>query len=118
MKALVPDEFVKVATVADLERAGDSLKVIVNGKGVAIFRREGVLHAVQNACPHRGAPLAGGQVHAMSDGVFVICPDHAWRFRLTDGICPEAGPECSLMIWDVKVEGEDLWVSRLPRLMD
>lgn len=114
----MPDEFVKVATVADLERAGDSLKVIVNGKGVAIFRRQGALHAVQNTCPHRGAPLVGGQVHGMTDGVFVICPDHAWRFRLTDGVCPEAGPECSLMIWDVKIEGEDIYVSRLPRLTD
>lgn len=112
------DEFVRVASLTDLDGAGGSLKVIVNGKGVALFRRDGVLHAVQNACPHRGAPLAGGELQAMEDGLFVICPDHAWRFRLSDGACPEAGPECALMVWDVRVEGGDILVSRLPRLTD
>lgn len=111
----VPDDFVKVATLADLEKTG-SIKVIVNGKGVALFRTGDGIRAVQNACPHRGAPLAGAPIHSMTDGMFVVCPDHAWRFRLTDGVCPEAGPECSLMLWDVKVEGNDIFVSRLPRL--
>lgn len=114
----MPDEFIKVATRADLAKANGSLKVVVNGKGVALFDRDGVIYAVQNACPHRGAPLAGGQTHAMQDGLFVICQDHAWRFRLTDGVCPEAGPECTLMLWDVRLEGDDIYLSRLPRLTE
>lgn len=112
----VENEFVRVAALADLAKAGGSLRVNVNGKGVAIFESSGVLHAVQNACPHRGAPLVGGHVRTLSDGLFVICPDHAWRFSLTDGSCPEAGPECTLLVWDVKVDGEDILVSKLPRL--
>ena len=111
-------EFVRVATITDLEKAGGSLRVQVNGKGVAIFRNEGTLHAVQNACPHRGAPLVGGHVRTLSDGLFVICPDHAWRFSLTSGECPEAGPECSLLVWDVKQEGDDILVSKLPRMTE
>lgn len=110
------EEFIKVATRSDLAKQNGSLKVLVNGKGVAIFERDGKLFAVQNACPHRGAPLVGGQVTPMSEGLFVICPDHAWRFRLSDGICPEAGPECTLLTWDVKTEGEDIWVSRFPKM--
>lgn len=110
-------EFVRVATKEDLAKSGGSLRVNVNGKGVAIFQSaDGVLHAVQNACPHRGAPLVGGHVRQLSDGLFVICPDHAWRFNLVDGECPEAGPECSLLVWDVKLEGEDILVSKLPRM--
>jgi nitrite reductase/ring-hydroxylating ferredoxin subunit len=109
-------DFVRVASVEELDRAG-SLKVIVGGKGVALFRVDGVIHAVQNACPHRGAPLAGAPVHKLEGGKpFVVCPDHAWRFGLEDGQCPEAGPECSLMLWDVKVEGGEILLSRLPRL--
>lgn len=110
------DDFIRVASMSDLRRANDSLKVVLNGKGIALILKDGKVHAVQNSCPHRGAPLAGGHVVTLSDGLFVICPDHAWRFRLTDGICPEAGEECTLLVWDVKVEGDDIYLSRLPRM--
>ena len=110
------DEFVRVASRTDLAASNGQLKVLMRGKGVALFELEGTLHAVENACPHRGAPLMGGHVVRMEDGPFVVCPDHAWRFRLTDGICPEAGPECSLLVWDVKVDGEDILLSKLPRM--
>ncbi len=114
----VAPEFIKVTTLTDLVKQNGSVKILVNGKGVAIFQRGGKVFAVQNACPHRGAPLVGGQITHMTDGLFVICSDHAWRFRLTDGICPEAGPECTLLTWDVKVEGDDVYVSRFPRLQE
>ena len=110
------EEWVRVASMADLERSNGALKVIVGGRGIALFAKEGKVHAVQNACPHRGAPLSGGQVYRLADGLFVICPDHAWRFRLTDGQCPEAGPECTLLVWDVKVENGEILLSRLPRM--
>ena len=110
------DEFIRVASMRDLENAGGSVRVVLGGKGIAIFKNGSEIHAVQNACPHRGAPLVGGHVRNLSDGLFVICPDHAWRFRLTDGECPEAGPECTLLVWDVKVEGEEIFLSRLPRM--
>ena len=100
----------------DLENAGGSARVVLNGKGIALFKQGETVHAVQNACPHRGAPLVGGHVRTLSDGLFVICPDHAWRFRLTDGECPEAGPECTLLVWDVKVENGEIFLSRLPKL--
>ncbi len=113
-----PQAFIRVASRADVATVGGALKVTVNGKGVALFDAGGEIHAVENACPHRGAPLANGRVQPMTDGLFVICPDHAWRFRLTDGVCPEAGPECRLMVWDVRLEGEEIHLSRLPRLME
>ena len=110
-------EFLHVCAREDLTRAGGSVRISVGGKGVAIFEGPGgELHAVQNACPHRGAPLVGGHVRTLTEGLFVICPAHAGRFRLTDGICPEAGPECSLLVWDVKVDEGQVYVSRLPRL--
>lgn len=111
------DEFIRVASLSDLTRANGALRVMVNGRGVALFQApDGVVHAVQNACPHRGAPLTLGRVMPMREGLFVICGDHAWRFRLSDGVCPEAGPECSLLVWDVRLEGEEILVSRLPRI--
>ncbi len=60
---------------------GKSVVVNVRKKDIAIFRIGGVLHAIDDMCPHMGASLAGGFVE---DGC-VTCPWHYWRFRLSDG---------------------------------
>ena len=60
---------------------GSSVVVTVRQKDVAIFRINGVLHAIDDMCPHMGASLSGGFVE---DGC-VTCPWHYWRFCLADG---------------------------------
>ena len=56
----------------------------IGEESVAVFRpRTGGFYAVENACPHRGAPLAEGLI---GDGT-VICPFHAWKFDLATGTC-------------------------------
>lgn len=55
----------------------------VDGMDVAIFRRNGQLYALQNACPHAQASLAEGIV----EGEEVICPEHGYRFCLQTGVC-------------------------------
>jgi nitrite reductase/ring-hydroxylating ferredoxin subunit len=55
--------------------------VLVAGIPVALFRLEEGLFALDNRCPHAGAPLSRGQV---CQGV-VTCPLHHWHFRLADG---------------------------------
>ncbi|HEX4209670.1 MAG TPA: Rieske 2Fe-2S domain-containing protein, partial [Candidatus Binataceae bacterium] len=48
---------------------------------IAVFRhRNDSVSAVENACPHRGGPLADGIIGAG----MVVCPLHAHRFRLAD----------------------------------
>jgi ferredoxin-nitrite reductase len=54
-----------------------------NGTAVAVFRRDGRLYAIQNACPHAQASLAEGVV----EGEEVICPEHGYRFCLRTGAC-------------------------------
>ncbi len=71
---------VTVAKSGDIVE-GTGVVVSVRQKEVAIFRVKGVLHAVDDLCPHMGASLAGGFVE---DGC-VTCPWHYWRFRLADG---------------------------------
>jgi nitrite reductase/ring-hydroxylating ferredoxin subunit len=60
---------------------GHALRVVVDGKPVAVFATGDRLLAVDALCTHVGGPLDRGQVH---EGV-VTCPLHGSQFSLTDG---------------------------------
>jgi len=63
---------------------GEGRAYVVNDLTIAVFRqRDGRLYATDNACPHRGGPLADGIVGAGK----IICPLHAWKFELESGHC-------------------------------
>jgi nitrite reductase (NADH) small subunit len=54
----------------------------VDGEQVAVFRlRDGSVRAVSAVCPHRGGPMADGQI----DGRVVLCPLHLNAFELDSG---------------------------------
>jgi nitrite reductase (NADH) small subunit len=55
----------------------------VDGEEIAVFRSEGEVHAVANACPHAGNPLIEGELL----GRTLVCAYHAWRFDLETGAC-------------------------------
>ena len=60
--------------------------VEVKGRLLALFLLDGKPCAIDDSCPHMGASLGDGSVH---DGI-VMCPWHAWRFRLSDGVWADA----------------------------
>lgn len=62
---------------------GQGRLVQLGARRLAVFLHQGRFSALKDACPHAGVSLAGG---AVADGC-VICPAHAWRFRLEDGAC-------------------------------
>jgi nitrite reductase (NADH) small subunit len=90
-------------TVARAEEiAPRKARVIRTGDGnVAVFRTEdGGLYAIEDRCPHRGAPLSAGLVY---DNDKVACGDHGWSIRLADGGVEP--PECGkVRTFPVKVE--------------
>lgn len=51
--------------------------------GLAVFRLGEQVFALENACPHRGGPLAEGDLR---EGI-VYCPLHAWGFDVRNGDC-------------------------------
>ena len=56
----------------------------VGGRQVAVFHlRDGAVRALDAVCPHRGGPLADGQI----DADVVVCPLHAHVFDLGSGAC-------------------------------
>ena len=79
---------------------GEGRAFDVDGRQVAVFRlRDGGVRAVSAVCPHRGGPIADGQI----DGTFVLCPLHLNAFELKTG-CSTTG-QTDLASWAVTVDG-------------
>ncbi len=60
---------------------GEAKSFEVKGKTIGVFQTQGQIRAIDDHCPHMGAPLSSGH----SENGVVTCPWHAWRFRLEDG---------------------------------
>ncbi len=83
-----------------------------NGRGliaheegaIAVFRADGRLHAVANACPHEGNPLLEGDVL----GATLVCAFHGWRFDLETGACLLG--ERPVRLYPVEERDGEVWV--------
>ncbi len=73
-----------VCRVGEIEEGRARIARLSNGERVAVFRHEGRLSAIANACAHQNGPLGEGRV------VFgcVTCPWHGFQYRLADGCSP------------------------------
>ncbi len=78
----------------------------VNGQMIAVFLDGGRYYAIDDACPHAGAPLSDGLVMDRT----VTCTWHGWRFSLEDGRHLE-GSRCRVATYPVRVEGEEIQVA-------
>jgi nitrite reductase (NADH) small subunit len=86
--------------VADIP-LGEGRTYDVNGEMVAVFRlRDGSVRALSAVCPHRGGPLADGQL----DAKVVICPLHLNAFDLTTGCSTTS--EYTLTVYQVRVDDD------------
>jgi nitrite reductase/ring-hydroxylating ferredoxin subunit len=72
-----------VARVEDLPEGRGATVELPGGKELALFNVGGEFHAVENFCPHKGAPLADGDLC----GHVIECAWHGWRFDLRTGAC-------------------------------
>jgi nitrite reductase (NADH) small subunit len=97
-------EFIRVTGTGDV-KPGHGIVAEVNGKTLAVFNVEGVFHAIDNTCVHRGGPLGEGDV----DGSVVTCPWHGWQFNVTTGECLK-NPAAKVEVYPVQVEGDDVKV--------
>jgi nitrite reductase/ring-hydroxylating ferredoxin subunit len=102
-------DFLDVAAEADVPD-GRGLRVVVDGVAVALFRSGSEITALEDACPHAGAPLSAG---VCRDGE-VVCTWHGFRFDARSGACglypgaPSATPRA------VRVERGRVLVARAP----
>ena len=100
-------EFQTVARVGSIPE-GEGRAFPVNGQLIAVFRRDGEYFAINDACPHMGASLSAGYL----DGTEVICPWHAWRFCVTDGLWLD-NPKSKVRTesFEVRIVGDEIQVS-------
>ena len=56
------------------------VEVQLCGKQMVLWREEetGRVRCIDNACPHRGAPLSGGWIAKREGHSCVVCPYHGW----------------------------------------
>ena len=96
---------------ADEIPEGEGRAFPLNGTLVAVVRREGEYFAITDSCPHMGASLASGYL----EGCDVICPWHAWKFCVKDGIWMD-NPKSKVRTdsYAVRIVGTDVQVE-IPR---
>ncbi len=96
-------ELVTVGRAEDVPEGRGATVEIEGGRELALFHAAGRFYAVDNFCPHRGAPLAAGPV----SGTTVECDWHGWRFDLRTGACLNR-PDSPVVTYEVVVE--DGWL--------
>jgi nitrite reductase/ring-hydroxylating ferredoxin subunit len=75
-----------------LPNPGDYLTDDLAGVPVLVVRREdGSIAAFLNVCRHRGAKLVHGAGHS---GRHLVCPYHAWSYRLDGSLAGMPAAEC------------------------
>lgn len=81
---------------------GRCRRVEIAGRVIALYHVEDGWYASDNACPHRGGPLAEGDLI----GNEIVCPWHLWSFDVRTGINPGSpeGREIRVCTHEVRVE--------------
>jgi nitrite reductase/ring-hydroxylating ferredoxin subunit len=100
-------ELVEIENVANVP-TGRMKACLVNGRTLALYHTADGFFATDNVCPHRGGPLAQGDLI----GNEIVCPWHLWSFDVVTGICM-GNPEIKIETVDVQVDGDRILV-RLP----
>lgn len=100
--------FVEVCGVDDIEENKARITVIA-GDRVAIFKYDGKVSAISNACQHQNGPLGEGKI---IDG-FVTCPWHGYQYCPHNGQSPPPFTE-KVPTFNVKVENGRIWVAAKP----
>ena len=87
---------------------GEGRAFHVEGLMIAVFLKEGQYPAINDFCPHQGAPLSTGYVDEQGA---VTCPWHAWRFCIKEGTWLD-NPKSKLQVpvYPVRIEGDEIQV--------
>lgn len=103
-------EFVTVAQAGDIPE-GQTRVVRVGQDEIGIVKVKGTFYAFANICTHDEGPIAEGELEECA----IICPRHGARFDLATGAVLSLPAVSPLPVYEVKVEGNDIKVSRTPR---
>ncbi|MBP6821602.1 MAG: Rieske 2Fe-2S domain-containing protein [Acidobacteria bacterium] len=94
----------RVAIITEVP-PGSGIQVTIDHEDIALFNQAGEFFAVNDLCPHRGAPLNEGFL----DQGKVFCPLHCFDFDLKTGACGMA-PHLSVATYPTKTENGDVFI--------
>lgn len=94
---------VKVGKVSEVPE-GQAKAIDVSGVTIALFHRADGWFAIENTCPHRGGPLAEGDVEDHA----VTCPWHGSQFDIGTGNLLSPPAARPVRAFPVVVEGDDV----------
>jgi nitrite reductase/ring-hydroxylating ferredoxin subunit/DMSO/TMAO reductase YedYZ heme-binding membrane subunit len=100
--------FVDVCGVAEIEEKRAKV-VMLAGDRVAVFKYDGQISAVSNACRHQNGPLGEGRV---IDGC-ITCPWHGYQYKPDTGASPPPFTE-RVPTFDVRVNAGRVLVHPVP----
>jgi len=102
--------YVAVARTSDI--APGTVKVFdVDGQAVGVANVDGAFYAFADVCTHDDGPVAEGEL----DGCVIECPRHGAHFDITTGAVLSMPAVVPLPVYDLKVEGDVIRVSHLPK---
>ena len=100
---------IRLASIDDIPE-GQGREFHVGDRYIALFRHQGQFYAMEDVCPHAGAPLTNGP---LSRGT-VTCMLHGWRFNLHNGVCVNLSNAPAVPTFPVTVHGYDVYVTLPP----
>ena len=98
--------FIKVAQVSEL-KTGEMMAVTIGDDQVLLTNIDGNFHAIDDVCSHAYACLSDGDIN----GEEVECPLHGGSFNAMTGMPMNPPADKPLSIFQVKVEGDDIFVA-------
>jgi nitrite reductase/ring-hydroxylating ferredoxin subunit len=106
-------------------RPGEARAVQVDGVAIVVIRKpDGTLSALRDICPHHGARLSRGIIHALVEAdehlryslsptrTTIRCPWHGFEFDADTGRCPADPEKYRVRGYRVSVENERIYVER------
>lgn len=103
--------FERVAKISELPR-DRGLCVELGGCQIGLYRVDGAVHAMEDACPHAGYPLHEG----LLEGSVVTCSGHGWEYDVVTGRVPGTSGDHPIPRYAVELRGDEVWVDVEQRL--
>ncbi|MEL6648056.1 MAG: Rieske 2Fe-2S domain-containing protein, partial [Pseudomonadota bacterium] len=99
----------RVCAWAEIEEGRAKIARLSSGERVAVFRHEGQLSAISNACAHQNGPLGEGRII----DCLVTCPWHGFQYDVRSGRSPAPFTE-QVPTYDLRIDGADVLVRSEP----
>jgi nitrite reductase/ring-hydroxylating ferredoxin subunit len=80
--------------------------VQAEGARVVLVRVGDRVHALADACAHKGGPLSEGRL----TGTRLACPWHGWMYDVRTGQCAFPGRGAAVASYPARVEHDEVWV--------